>query len=159
MEITAEVFELIDGVILGALETEKVTGLDTCASDFNPLVKAMVTAVNDFEVGGYHKIADGIYQLGAFISEVGTIMTDCSSLSDSDLAQLKKMGAAFKTPVHLMITAENNVIMNGVEIFKDIRTGIKDLNDAKYVDAGKQFGTVAATVLWGAENQDSLYLQ
>ena len=59
-----EVIELIDGVIIGALEVEGVVGLGTCVKDFNPLVQDMVTAVQDFEDPNYANIADGIYNLG-----------------------------------------------------------------------------------------------
>ena len=59
--VATEVVELIDGFILGALETEQVYSLDSCVADFNPLVTDMVNAVNDFEDGSYHKIADGVY--------------------------------------------------------------------------------------------------
>ena len=54
----------IDGFLLGALEVEKVDNLESCIKDFNPMVTDMITAVQDFEDGSYHKIADGIYQLG-----------------------------------------------------------------------------------------------
>ena len=145
-----EVIELIDGVILGIFETEKVTGLDTCAADFNPLVLDMVKAVNDFEEGGYRNITDGVYMLGQFISEVGIIMGDCSSLSADDLATLSDMGQAFMKPLQLIIDMENHAIVNGIEIFKDVKAGIKDMNEAKYVQAGKEFGSVGAMVLWGA---------
>ena len=154
-----EVIELIDGVIIGALETEGVVGLGTCVKDFDPLVQDMVTAVQDFEDANYANIADGIYNLGQFVSQVGIVMTDCSSLSEADLNSLKEMGQAFEHPLKLVIDAENNVIVNGVEIFKDVRKGIKDLNDKKYQQAGKEFGTVAAMVLWGQKNYKSLFLQ
>ena len=75
-----EVIELIDGFLIGALEVEQVDNLDTCIKDFTPFVTDMVTAVNDFEDGSYWSIADGIYQLGQFISEVGIVMEDCAQV-------------------------------------------------------------------------------
>ena len=94
-----EVIELIDGFLIGALDVEHVDGLDTCVKDFNPLVTDMITAVQDFEDGSYYKIADGIYQLGQFISQVGILMGDCASVSDDDVAKLTAMGEAFLHPV------------------------------------------------------------
>ena len=60
----AEVVELIDGVLIGAFETEGIVNLDLCVTDFNPLVTDMSKAVADFEDGSFHAVADGIYQLG-----------------------------------------------------------------------------------------------
>ena len=69
--------ELIDGIIVGGLETEHIDNLDTCIKDINPLVTLMESAVKDFEDGSFHKIAEGIDELGQFISKVGTSMEDC----------------------------------------------------------------------------------
>ena len=43
--VATELVELIDGFILGALDTERLTSVETCAADFDPLVLDMVTAV------------------------------------------------------------------------------------------------------------------
>ena len=107
--------ELIDGILIGALHKENVEGLETCIKEFNPLVTTMYTAVMDFEDGSYYKVADGIYQLGQFISQVGVIMEDCPQACDEeDVANLKAMGEAFLHPGQLFIDASHNVIVNGV---------------------------------------------
>ena len=49
--------KLIDGIIVGGLETEHIDNLDTCIKDINPLVTIMKAAVDDFEDGGFYKIA------------------------------------------------------------------------------------------------------
>ena len=122
-----EVIELIDGVLIGALDTEHVENLDTCVREFNPLVMHMVDAINDFEEGSFHAISEGIYELGQFISQVGIIMSDCAQVGAEDAEKLKEMGEAFLHPKQLIINAEHNVILNGVEILKDVRKAGKDL--------------------------------
>ena len=101
-----EVTELIDGFLIGALEVEKVENLDTCIKDINPLVTDMTKAIADFEDGSFSKIADGINQLGLFISEVGISMQDCSEVSSEDAKRLEEMGEAFLHPKQLIINAE-----------------------------------------------------
>ena len=147
-----DVVELIDGFLIGALETESVDNLETCIADFTPFVVDMTTAVQDFEDGSFHAIADGIYQLGQFISQVGITMEDCVAVGPEDVEKLKMMGDAFLHPKQLIINAENNLIVNGVEILKDIRHAKKDMQNGMYDQAGQEFGTVAALVLWGAQN-------
>ena len=155
-----EVIELVDGVIIGALETEAVSGLDVCVTDFNPLVHDMVDAVNDFEDGSFHAIAEGIEKLGSFMSQVGVVMEDCAAVGDEDVAKLKAMGEAFLHPKQLIINAEHNLILNGIEILKDVRKAGKDMQAGKYEEAGKLYGTVAAEVLWGKQsfNDDAFTL-
>ena len=43
--MATEVIELIDGFILGALEKEQVTSLETCVADLNPMINEIVTAI------------------------------------------------------------------------------------------------------------------
>ena len=131
-----EVTELIDGFLIGALTVENVQDLNTCIKDINPLVNDMTMAVNDFEDGSFSKIADGIYQLGQFISQVGVIMEDCAQVSDADVEKLKLMGDAFLHPKQLLIDAEHNIILNGVAIFKDIKAAGADMQAEEYEAAG-----------------------
>ena len=132
-----EVVELIDGVLIGALETEHVDSLETCIKDFNPLITHMTTAVRDFENGSFHKIAAGIDELGNFISQVATTMEDCEKISSDDVTKLKKMGDAFLHPKKLMIDSMKSVLLNGVSIYDDIKAADKDLMDRKFVAAGE----------------------
>ena len=118
----------------------------------------MTKAVKDFEDGSFHAISDGIYQLGQFISQVGIALTDCSQVGADDLTKLEAMGKAFLHPVRLIIDAEHNVFLNGVEIYKDIKAAGVDLEAGKYEQAGEKFGTVAALVTWGAKNMAEAYV-
>ena len=154
-----EITELIDGFLIGALETEQVENLDSCIKDFNPMVIDMTKAVNDFEDGSYAKIADGIFELGQFVSQVGVVMEDCAQVGEEDVEKLEQMGEAFLHPKQLIIDAEHNVIVNGVEIFKDVRQAGTYMQNQQYEAAGKLYGTVAATILWGAQNFVQVYDQ
>ena len=62
------------------------------------------------------------------------------------------MGDAFLHPVHLLIDAGKNVLLNGVSIYDDIKTASTDFSDKKYEEAGEVIGDIAAKVLWGGEN-------
>ena len=69
------------------------------------------------------------------------------------------MGDAFLHPKKLLFDSMKHVLLNGVSIYDDIKTGDKDLEDGKYEDAGKMYGTIAAKVLWGGENMSGEFLQ
>ena len=144
-----EVVELIDGFIVGALGYESVDSLETCVTDVDPLVTDMIAAVKDFEEGSFQSIADGIYQLGQFVSQVGISLEDCASISTEDIAKLEAMGDAFLHPGQLVIDASHNVVVNGFEIYKDIRKAGKDMDDGKYEEAGVEYGIIAALVFFG----------
>ena len=157
---TQDVLEVIEGVIFGALKTEGITDIETCVKDVSPLVTDLEAAFKDFEDGSFHKIAAGIDELGHFLTQVSTTMEDCEKImSGDDVAQLKKMGDAFLHPVHLLIDAGKNVLLNGVSIYDDIKTASTDFDDKKYEEAGEVIGDIAAKVLWGSENMGEPFVQ
>ena len=123
-----DVFEVIEGVLVGALEVEGVTDLESCIKDVNPLVTDLEAAVQDFEYGSFHKIAAGIDELGKFLTQVSTTMEDCDKIGSDDVTKLKNMGEAFLHPKKLMITSAKNVLLNGVQIYNDIKAADYDLN-------------------------------
>ena len=152
IQTAEEVIELIDGVLIGVLNVESIDNLDSCVKDFTPLAIDMNKAVKDFESGSFHDIADGIYNLGQFISQVSVGMEDCAAVGDEDVAKLKAMGDAFLHPKQLIIDAGHNIILNGIEIAKDIKAAGKDMDAGFYEKAGMMYGTVGALVLWGDQN-------
>ena len=77
-------------------------------------------------------------------------MQDCKSISDDDIAKLKELAEAFEHPKQLIIDSGHNLFVNGIPVYDDLMVGVKDLNSAKYEQAGKEFGQVASMVLWGA---------
>ena len=154
LKIAEHIVELIDGVLVGALEVEHVTGLETCIKDVNSLASHMTTAVEDFEAGSFHKIASGIDELGHFVSGVSTTMEDCKKVGADDVAKLKKMGDAFLHPKKLIIDSAKNVLLNGVSIYDDIKTADKDLIAGSWEAAGEKFGKIGAEVIWGSDLMD-----
>ena len=132
-----DVAEVIDGVLVGALEAEHIDSLETCIKDIDPLVTHMQTAVEDFEAGSFHKIAAGIDELGKFVSQVATTMEDCEKVGSDDVAKLKKMGDAFLHPKRLIIDSAKNVLLNGVSIYDEVKTAAKDLSAGSYEAAGE----------------------
>ena len=56
-----EVIELLDGFMIGALQTEEVYDMNQCIKDFNPLVTDLSEAIADFKDGSYYRITDGLY--------------------------------------------------------------------------------------------------
>ena len=86
-------------------------------------------------------------------------MKDCSALNQEDIITLSEMGNALIHPKQLIFNGTINVVVNGVSIYKDVKAGIADLNSAKYEQAGKEFGEIAAMVLFGSFAEESSFLQ
>ena len=69
------------------------------------------------------------------------------------------MGEAFLHPVHLLIDASKNVLLNGVSIYDEIKTASKDFDEGQYEQGGEMIGTIAAKVLWGGETMSGKFVQ
>ena len=132
-----DVAELIDGVLVGALQAEHVDNLETCIKDIDPLVSHITTAVKDFEAGSFHKIAAGIDELGHFVSQVATTMEDCEKVGSDDVDKLKKMGDVFLHPKRLIIDSAKNVLLNGVSIYDEVKTTALDIGRGSFEAAGE----------------------
>ena len=76
--------DVIEGVLVGAFETEGLTDISSCIKDVNPLVTDLEAAIDDFEDGSFHKIAAGIDELGHFLSQVATTLEDCEKVVSGD---------------------------------------------------------------------------
>ena len=81
----------------------------------------MVTGVAYFEDGSYTKIADGIYQLGLFMTQVGTVIEDCPQVGFEKVKKLKEMGDAFLHPKQIIQDDAQTVLVNGIEIYRDVK--------------------------------------
>ena len=90
------------------------------------------------------------------IHQVGVVLEDCPQVGAEDVSKLKDMGEAFLHPKKLIIEAFHNVEVNGVKIYKDIKQAGKDIDNNQWEAAGEIYGTVGATVLWGAQDMESM---
>ena len=149
-----DVAELIDGILIGALEVEHVDGLETCIKDVDPLVAHITASVDDFEDGSFGRIAAGVDELGRFLSQVGATLEDCGNVGSDDVAKLKNMGDAFLHPKQLLIVSMKGVLLNGIQIFNDIKAADYELSAGSYEAAGKLYGKIGASVLFGSDLMD-----
>ena len=87
-------------------------------------------------------------------------MEDCVKVPE-DLDKLKAMGDAFRHPKKLIIDSMKNVLLNGVSIYDDIEQANKDLHAGQFEKAGELYGTIGASVVWGADlyNMGAAFLQ
>jgi hypothetical protein len=59
------------------------------------------------------------------------------------------MAEVFLHPKQLLLEATESVIVNGVNIFEDVREGLHDYRMGHFLDGGEHFGQAAAMLLYG----------
>ena len=128
-----EITQLLDGFLIGALQTEEVYDLESCVKDINPLFTDITTAIEDFKDGSYYRITDGLYQLGQFFAQIKVVTKDCpQALREEDKEKLKEMEDAFTNPKQLILDAGEHLVVNGVEIYQDVKKGIQYFDATKF---------------------------
>ena len=78
-------------------------------------------------------------------------MEDCEKVGSDDAAKLKKMGDAFRHPKQLVIEAMKGVLLNGVQIYHDIKAADNEFSNGSFEAAGKMYGEIGASVLFGGD--------
>lgn len=139
LNITAvEVGEIVGGVIYGIIQ-EQYGNLDQCITDVEDIAKDVETAVADFKEESFSGIKDGIAEIGAVVKLVPQAVAQCKEVT-GDLTNLVKMAEVFEHPLSLVYHVAKNLIVNGVDVFGKISTGINYYHSGDYFHFGQQMG-------------------
>jgi len=154
--LTAEIIEIIDGIIVGVFQTEGIPTISGCIDDINSVAVFIDEAVHQFKLGGYHNVVQGVYYIGEAVSQIGLSVEDCSSLTPDQVEIMKQMGEVFKHPGSLVVDAGKHIAVNGVEIFVDIKNAIQEWDSEMYFEFGVSVGDAFALVMWGEPHVELL---
>jgi len=110
---------------LGALDAEGFTDIEKCIKDGEHIVKDAEAAYTDFKSKDPKEIVDGFKQIADAFLTVKAGMQDCSSVK-ADWEKLAKMAVVFSSPSSFAWHAGKDLLVNGVEVTKEIETAITD---------------------------------
>lgn len=79
------------------------------------------------------------------MTECGEAITDAKSLIDAF--------AQFKSPISFVYHVGKDLVVNGVQIYKEIGQSIDDFEHQKFEDMGVQIGKAAEQLLLGQTNK------
>lgn len=79
-------------------------------------------------------------------------MQDCSS-TQADWTKLKNMISIFKHPLSLAYHIGKDLLLNGVDIYKNVNGAIADYQGQRWESFGKHVGAATAETLIGMERQ------
>jgi hypothetical protein len=144
-----KIASLVEGFFIGAFDFHGMTDMAHCISDANPVEKHFENAMRGFWNGSYQEVTKAIDQLGLAVSDIGDMLDHCGKIDHHDYEQIQRMAEAFLHPKQLLLEATESVIVNGVNVFEDVREGLHDYRMGHFLDAGEHFGQAAAMLLYG----------
>ena len=142
--------QIFEGVIEGILSEAKLNNAVSCLKDVAADAENIETAVKDFEKKTLISVAVGLKLIGESFESLPKAMKSCSE-SVEDAEKLFKMLENFKSPISYAFHVGKDIIVNGVQIYKEIDTAVKDYESGDYLDFGKNVGQALAKVFIGYE--------
>jgi len=133
---TDEAVKLVEGFFIGAFGEQHLGDVSECIADVDPVVTDFEKALAEFEKGTYAGIATGVYDLGHAVASIDTVLDACAEIDSADRAKLIDMSSAFKHPVRLTIEAGKHLIVNGQDIWLDVKHGHQAYSSSFYSEAG-----------------------
>jgi hypothetical protein len=94
----------------------------------------------------------GVKDIADLLTYVKSGMSDCSSLK-ADWAKLVQMAQIFSSPSSFAYHVGKDLIINGKDIYREIRTAITDYKNGAWSDFGYQIGEASAKLILGETNE------
>jgi len=79
-------------------------------------------------------------------------MSDCSHLK-ADWQKLAAMAAIFKNPASFAYHVGKDLMINGKDIYSEIKLAIKDYDAKNWEDFGFQIGEASAKIILGSQSE------
>ena len=150
---------MTEGFLKGALDAEGFDDIEKCIQDVESAVTDLEIVYTDFKDGSTKKVVDGLEHIADFINRVKNGLSDCSHIK-ADWEKLVKMAAIFESPASFAYAVGEHLLLNGVEIYGEISTSIKDYEAQDFSDFGYQIGEASAKLILGEtlQSEENLFL-
>eukprot|EP00349_Pseudokeronopsis_sp_Brazil_P009843 CAMPEP_0202977278 /NCGR_PEP_ID=MMETSP1396-20130829/84159_1 /ASSEMBLY_ACC=CAM_ASM_000872 /TAXON_ID= /ORGANISM="Pseudokeronopsis sp., Strain Brazil" /LENGTH=321 /DNA_ID=CAMNT_0049716005 /DNA_START=13 /DNA_END=979 /DNA_ORIENTATION=- len=146
---TQEVMNITGGVLVGFCETENLDFLASCIVDVGKAGYAITFMIEDFIIGDFEHVREGLWYMGELFEDIADAMYDCDEAGEVDIPALAEMAEIFKHPDDLLVQMGTDILLYHKSIKEDIYTGIDYFDIEEYYLAGYNWGAAAALVFFG----------
>lgn len=143
--------EVFIGVLEGVGAEAQLTSIENCLNDLYTAGADLVQAVELFEKKDAQSVLAGLKLLGEAIELIPDAMTQCQTAVE-DAKRLYEMIANFKSPLSFAYHVGKDILVNGVQIYKEIDSAVTDYNSANWRQFGYDCGYALGLVLIGTKN-------
>ncbi|CAD8071102.1 unnamed protein product [Paramecium sonneborni] len=156
-----DVYLIVKGVVEGVQVDDhvEVKEIVSCLNDSEELINNIVKAITNLETQTFDGVKEGIKLIGVAIQQIPDAITACQSGSEEMVALSKlltNMLEQLRNPWTFSFKIGYNLIVNGLDIYQEISTAIKDWKSEIYEDFGKQIGFVLVQLLKETKNTEAL---
>lgn len=147
-----EVAQIIEGILVGALNAEGLSNIENCIKDSRIVFDDVEEAVQDFEKKTAAGSTAGLAKVGDAVMEIKTMMSVCPGV-EVDVQKLEKMAKIFKNPKTFAYHVGKDLLVDGVQIYGDINKGVEAYKAQEYEQFGEDIGDALALLILGAPTE------
>jgi hypothetical protein len=133
---TKDVEQVFKGVLEGFLSETTYAHVLPCLGDLSSETTLVVEGVENMLTKTKAGMKKGLEQLGEAMETLPEAMTECGE-AVVDAKQLINAFAQFKSPLTFAYHVGKDLVVNGMDIYKEINQAIADYKDTEYLDMGK----------------------
>lgn len=139
------------GIMKGALQNDDLDSFLQCVEDPKAVISSIEGAVDDFQKNDMAGVTSGLFKIGDAVYQISKGIQTCDKdVSERELAILSDMFESFKHPKALAQDAGKNIIVNGVEIYREMSAAYTNYNSKEFEGFGRDIGIAMALVFIGA---------
>ena len=147
-----EVEDIVAGILEGAVNAEGLENIEGCIKDTESVYKDVEEAVADFEKKTPDATAEGIKLLGEAIVALKDDIKECKGVV-ADVEKLEEMAKIFANPLTFAYHVGKDLLVNGVQIYKEIDDSITQWKSQQYFFFGEDVGDALALLILGAPDE------
>jgi len=143
-QVTVDVFE---GALQGFFSSDEFPHLKACASETADTYEGIKSAIEEIEKLTPSDIKAGLADLGTAMTNLKKALTDCKA-SEKDVTDFAKaLEQGFEHPLSFAFHLGKELLVNGKDIYTEIKTAISDWKAQSYRAAGVQIGAALGKLL------------
>lgn len=146
----ADVEQIVIGILEGAVDAEGLDNIKECIQDSEHFYSEVEEAVHDFEKHTAEGTIEGLKIIGEAVMQIKGDIKDCEGVV-ADWEKLEKMAEIFSNPVTFAYHVGKDIIVNGVQIYKEVDDSIVEFENQQYRQFGDDVGTALALLIIGDE--------
>jgi len=139
-----QLFKLFQGILKSTLKVSPIE--QSCVRDANNFATLAEHAVELFSSYSFTSVAEGIKDLGLALTTLTDAMADCKAAKE-DIEKISLAIAQLVSPQQLMYVVGTNLVLNGKDIFVEVRTAMFAWKNRDFETFGMALGSLLTKLL------------
>jgi len=144
-----EAAEIAGGFTIGFLPNGK--DFESCVEDFNVSFHDLEEAIAHFKLDTADGVMAGLKDLSSIFMAMKDALKSCKA-TEEDVKELIQALKTFHSPLQFAYHVGKDLLVNGVDIYTEITTGLTEFKAHQYENFGLMIGTAARKLIIGMQN-------